>query len=175
MNCLDCEYDLRGLPKGVCPECGRAFDPLDVATFANPRRGWPFEDPRALSTLLVTTCVPPLLHILVGYAALIAARATLGRWPERFGRDDPKDIGWAVSGLMACWYILVLLLFPAFAFCVGALIGTPGLKRRKLSIGDNEGTWQRLNLSIGATVVTWLVFLAHSVTDPARVNVWLLD
>jgi hypothetical protein len=33
MRCLACGYDLRGLPENRCPECGRAFDPGDSATF----------------------------------------------------------------------------------------------------------------------------------------------
>jgi hypothetical protein len=33
MRCLDCGYDLRGLPENRCPECGRAFDPHDSTTF----------------------------------------------------------------------------------------------------------------------------------------------
>ena len=33
MSCLDCGYDLRGLPENRCPECGRAFDPSNSATF----------------------------------------------------------------------------------------------------------------------------------------------
>jgi len=33
MRCLNCGYDLRGLPKNRCPECGRAFDPSDRSTF----------------------------------------------------------------------------------------------------------------------------------------------
>jgi hypothetical protein len=30
--CLDCGYALHGLPTPRCPECGRAFDPLDPTT-----------------------------------------------------------------------------------------------------------------------------------------------
>jgi hypothetical protein len=33
-NCLDCGYSLRGLTVARCPECGRAFDPSDGATYA---------------------------------------------------------------------------------------------------------------------------------------------
>ncbi len=44
-RCLGCGYSLYGLPANVCPECGRAFDPLDVTTFdsrtpATRRRKW---------------------------------------------------------------------------------------------------------------------------------------
>lgn len=31
--CIDCRYDLRGLQKHRCPECGRDFDPADGTTF----------------------------------------------------------------------------------------------------------------------------------------------
>ncbi|QKK07991.1 MAG: hypothetical protein HND58_07245 [Planctomycetota bacterium] len=38
---MACQYDLRGLTTGVCPECGRGFDPDDARTFdhalARPR------------------------------------------------------------------------------------------------------------------------------------------
>ncbi len=32
--CLTCDYDLKALPTGRCPECGNWFDPSDSATFA---------------------------------------------------------------------------------------------------------------------------------------------
>ena len=41
VRCIACQYDLRGLTTGVCPECGRGFDPDDARTFdhalARPR------------------------------------------------------------------------------------------------------------------------------------------
>lgn len=43
-TCLGCRYRLRGLPKAVCPECGREFDPADADTYRLPdrsrRAGW---------------------------------------------------------------------------------------------------------------------------------------
>lgn len=36
--CLFCDYDLRGLTRDICPECGRSFDPMNPATF-NLKRG----------------------------------------------------------------------------------------------------------------------------------------
>jgi hypothetical protein len=43
--CKHCGYDLMGLTPGRCPECARAFDPSDAATFdprprASRRRRW---------------------------------------------------------------------------------------------------------------------------------------
>ena len=37
-RCLGCRYMLRGLEHPVCPECGRAFDPADPATYLDPQR-----------------------------------------------------------------------------------------------------------------------------------------
>jgi hypothetical protein len=41
MFCRDCHYNLAGLPQQRCPECGRAFDPLDATTFVNSLRNRP--------------------------------------------------------------------------------------------------------------------------------------
>lgn len=37
--CLSCDYDLAATDSGRCPECGRAFDPANPATFESRRRG----------------------------------------------------------------------------------------------------------------------------------------
>ena len=37
MHCKACLYVLDGLDAGACPECGRAFDPADPATYATNR------------------------------------------------------------------------------------------------------------------------------------------
>lgn len=36
--CLHCDYQLIASEKGTCPECGKAFDPADVSTFATSVR-----------------------------------------------------------------------------------------------------------------------------------------
>ena len=33
MHCIDCDYALKKLKANRCPECGRAFDPADPATY----------------------------------------------------------------------------------------------------------------------------------------------
>jgi hypothetical protein len=37
MLCIGCDYSLANLPERRCPECGRAFDPSDPATFIRGR------------------------------------------------------------------------------------------------------------------------------------------
>ena len=44
MYCLQCGYDLAELPARQCPECGPAFDPDNLHTFAASGRGEPAED-----------------------------------------------------------------------------------------------------------------------------------
>ncbi len=56
--CLGCGYSLRGLPKPVCPECGRGFDPADQATFRDTSRPsfWSrFAAPPSIAGILVLT------------------------------------------------------------------------------------------------------------------------
>ncbi len=40
MHCLNCGYNLRGLPENRCPECGQPFNPDDSETYrSRPRSG----------------------------------------------------------------------------------------------------------------------------------------
>lgn len=43
LTCPLCGYDLRGLPKHRCPECGHAFDPDELRRARHERRQWLFE------------------------------------------------------------------------------------------------------------------------------------
>jgi len=38
--CLDCDYQLQGLTKHRCPECGRAFDPEKKESFYVVSYAW---------------------------------------------------------------------------------------------------------------------------------------
>jgi hypothetical protein len=64
MRCPDCGYDLRGLPSGQCPECGRAFDPSDPASYlGRPLSG------RTLLVEAVVAIVLLLGVLLLGWLA----------------------------------------------------------------------------------------------------------
>ena len=63
MLCLDCNYPLNHLPSARCPECGREFDPQDVATF-NPSRPLRWWD---------RTLLAPIGPITVGVTAVLCA------------------------------------------------------------------------------------------------------
>lgn len=45
-QCLDCGYDLRGLPEPRCPECGRGFNPDDPATYRSTLQREPLSNTR---------------------------------------------------------------------------------------------------------------------------------
>ncbi len=81
--CLFCGYALRGLPSGICPECGRAFDPANPKTFdsssrQSQRRRWRRVGivllfvglavyavcPRSMRTMFVTFGCPNCLETL---------------------------------------------------------------------------------------------------------------
>lgn len=55
-HCLNCGYDLRGLPEPRCPECGRGFDPDDPRTYFIGRRPWWYR-PEPLPSLLNLACI----------------------------------------------------------------------------------------------------------------------
>lgn len=92
-NCLNCEYDLRGLPandsQGVCPECGSPFLLThEVAPIASSYK-FAFQ-PRGVLALLLIACAPLLprlidssLHwhntpqILIGGAVCVMAAAMI--------------------------------------------------------------------------------------------------
>ncbi len=96
VNCLTCNYDLRGLPEHRCPECGRTFDPAVPSTYRDPQRPTGFP-------LWVVAMVAAYPTFVLGLAVLTwcAAAISLGRPPRTTGADDPKSINAIVSLLHA--------------------------------------------------------------------------
>lgn len=83
MYCRSCDYNLQDLPTGTCPECARAFDPSDRATFEDhPRhvRRVPLYQAGIASALALGAVAwlgwhSPLILIVFSMAATAAALA----------------------------------------------------------------------------------------------------
>ncbi|MFG0284625.1 MAG: hypothetical protein ACF8R7_09410 [Phycisphaerales bacterium JB039] len=164
MYCLGCEYELAGLEGGCCPECGRAFDAGDSRTFSRERHSQ-LRDRRArpCEIALIAAATTPLVANLMAHAALVAARVSLGRWPHRFGADDPKGV--AGIGLFYGLAMLALLASP-----VAALVG---LLMAALLVVDRA--WVRLLRGGLIAACLWGFGILLTQGDPAQVWVWLFD
>jgi hypothetical protein len=103
-HCVGCEYDLRGLAAGVCPECGRPFDPADLRTFKSvhmPR-------PRRLTRWVMTTPGWPL-SILAAFISLHVL------WTARFpGIAAHRGEGALAIGFCVSRFIAAIALRDAF-------------------------------------------------------------
>lgn len=67
-KCMQCGYAIGRLPAGLCPECGRAFDPGDPSSYRHPGRWsqaqWDFVRPPGFAFHCVVVLFG-VLHILV--------------------------------------------------------------------------------------------------------------
>lgn len=175
MKCLDCQYDLSAITSNKCPECGRVFDKHDPMTFDAREPGWlgKIVD-RFVFSIFAAASSCALLHIFVGYVALIAARFDLGRWPHRMGRDDPKFINGFVSAMHLGWLVLgllaVFLLALSFVLIFVALF-------RLLRHNNQLSRQQRLQrlMFLAGTALIETCFVVHHNLDPAQISVWMLD
>lgn len=100
--CLSCDYDLRSLPAGVCPECGRDFNPDLPATYAtsveHAQPWWP-------SNIFVICSLSPALSFIVG--GLLFRLASISQ--------DSNNLISDILGLM-------LAGIGVFAFMFGAIV-----------------------------------------------------
>lgn len=161
MYCLTCRYELADLEQPVCPECGHAFDPADPRTFdvrPNAQRLG-----RLLERLILATASIPLLANAFAYTALIAARWSLGRWPNRLGAEDPKDI------VGAYWLTIVAMLL--FVGSLPALIGYAGCAIRMCVL--RPGARSMLIGLAGAAL--WAAGFMLARWDGADVWMWIMD
>ena len=172
MNCLDCEYDLRGLPAGSCPECGRAFDPLDPSSFRPGNSRSPRLPMHLALLIVIASSLVPVLHVVSGHLALVAARLSLGHWPHRFGRDDPKYIGGGVGFLHSVWMILTVLLIPAIVAWL--VFAAAAMFPRRDVDGESELSLFRKPI-VAITFFTWIAAIPIIFLDPAKVGVWMFD
>jgi hypothetical protein len=104
---------------------------------------------------------PWIIHGLA-HVALLVARVSLGRWPHRFGMDDPKGIP-AVMVVLGPAGIMMLL-WPVSL--VGVLV---------LSLARRGGVWRVLG-RLGVGFAVWsAAFVAIRWLDVAQVWVWIMD
>ena len=158
MRCKSCGYSLRNLQGERCPECGRAFDAADPASYA-PECKEPIQR-SGVARVHLAVAVWPLLWLLFPYGAFVVGRASLGRWPAG-PQDHPAWFSaarWLFEpGMLACW------VFPvAGIVAVSALLVL--LKR---VAGEREWPWWwgRVAITIACWGGCWLLLKA----DPGRV------
>jgi len=75
--CKQCSYDLRALPAGICPECGRAFDPDDRHTFKRSDKGPDYP-----------IIIPTIFACVIGPLLMAAAIAANFDYWSSFWRPD---------------------------------------------------------------------------------------
>lgn len=175
MKCLECQYDLSAITSSKCPECGRAFDKQDPMSvdLQQPGRFGKLVD-RFVYSIFAAASTCALLHIFVGYVALVAARIDLGRWPHRMGRDDPKFISGFVSAMQLGWIILGLL--AAVLLSISFVLSFVALFRLSRCYDQLSRQKRRERLMIlGATALIETCFVVHHNLDPAQISVWMLD
>lgn len=103
MRCLSCDYNLSHLTEHRCPECGRAFDPNDPATFQRPttttmRQRWK----KRLGESVIAICIVYPLFLLLKHAV----------------QGGPPEF--AVTAIIVFLAILsTLLLYAAFDWIAG--------------------------------------------------------
>lgn len=118
MFCLGCRYPLRGLTGGVCPECGRAFDPKDATTYAPTARRWSWVVP-------VDGAGAVLFALPMAYLLLESWLGTGHRWWWRHGDINVFVCPLFVIGLVA-WGGLKLYVRPQHSMSDVLLVGIVG-------------------------------------------------
>ncbi len=155
-HCARCHYDLRDLPAGLCPECGRVFDPADEATYL-ARVGW--LQTRWPVVLSLTATILPLLCWLMMQLTWLLATLCLGHRP-RPSMDDPKSIA-----AIAPFYLATLMLIPL------ALAGAMAMPL----IACVHRTWRRAVVLGGVGVALIVIGIGLLRWDPFDVAEWFMD
>ncbi|HYF16195.1 MAG TPA: hypothetical protein VD971_14105 [Phycisphaerales bacterium] len=133
--CLGCRYPLTGLAAGVCPECGKAFDPARRKTYG----------PRRLVGPHRVLAWQPSWSIFVGYFVLSAALIVPNASPNGYCDDLTSGVGsvWR----MASWVLIALVAIVFVTARVWTLLAGTGVSARL--------RWLLLPLLFFGWSVTW--------------------
>jgi len=160
MRCLSCDYDLSASLAGPCPECGRLFDSANPATYRNEAARDTLTKP--LLWMNFALALSPVLTAAMLHLCLVGARVSLGRWPHRWGLDDPKGID-GIQPLLWGTYVAMLAMPPSFAIGLLLLAFLVALHRR-----------HALRAAL-VFVALWATGLAILGWDPAGAGLWFMD
>jgi hypothetical protein len=162
MFCQHCQYNLHGLTRYRCPECGREFDPDDPATF----------DPKPTSCahwplwLVAAGAAYPWLAVCGLATTWLTACVVLGR-PPRPSADDPLEIGTVVS--IVYYFTALSCMTAPFALMLTA-VGLVAIAR----------TWPYPRrhptvLAFAGTVISWFLAFVTLTGRLHEVGVWFMD
>jgi len=156
---LSCQYDLRGLKSGVCPECGRGFDPADQRTFDSDE----FRElkARVCGRVALGLASMPLVMAAVLQAARVVWRIQHGRWPVAY-EDDPGGEWWA--------WPFVILMPLGIAGTVVAIPVVTGCVAYVVALTGKRGLWLWLWCAVLGGGGLWLLWM-----DFFRASAWFFD
>ncbi len=160
--CVGCGYNLHALPRGGCPECGRAFDPADPQSTSATRVA-PYL--RVAGWLTAFCWGYPLLFSVVFYGNWLIAWAVLGHRPVLY-IDDPASISVA-NNVFNYLCIAAIVLLPVVLFA-GLFLSTLYAILRKWSIP------LIVSQCIGY-IWWWMLAIALLRGDPIGVMAWFMD
>lgn len=174
MKCLECQYDLSAITSNKCPECGRAFDRGDSDSYFGKKHvSKRLRQDKTANVAMLGSVIASAAHTSLVYAALLIARLKLGRWPNRYGMDDPKDISWTTYGLQVFWMYTWWVLLASIALGV---VWTAFAFHRWWRVTDSTPAAPCLIKPwiLGCSVVWWIAFAVHLVLN-ASIFGWILD
>ncbi|MDX2201069.1 MAG: hypothetical protein SF069_19110 [Phycisphaerae bacterium] len=167
--CLKCDYDLRGLGAGACPECECVFDPADRTTVASRPM---LRTLRYVITALIVAAILPV-SLFSTYVTWFVAISELGRIPTAYV-DDPKTIGPRVSRACALEHEIIGAACSLTPVCLFALAGAALLVFWEFR-GYRRPDSRVARILVVAVVALYLLTFLDFVVDPLDVRRWAFD
>lgn len=176
-TCPACGYTLGEGPIAHCPECGAATTSFpDIARHKHQSRI------TLIEKCLYVCAAAPLMFYAALVGLLCIARFSLGRWPNRYGMDDPKYIP-LVRELMiptSLLMIWILVAIPVALVLWGWLMVRPvhagkaaaALDAPSVIVVLTRSPAHRASVIAGAI---WIVGIVLVRTDPTKAIRWFMD